>query len=348
MLTKANVKSYLLVFIMAFVLFNPQLLIQSVKNGMLICYNSVIPSLYIFMIFANYRSQPEIMEFLSLPFRWYGRLMKVNDNYFSGCLAVSLLGGFAVGSNYINELKQRGYDDKTLGILSIALINNSFSYCVFAVGLSAFGNIVPGVILYTSLVVSSMITAFIFSFIYEYNIVSPTENIKPCNTNMVSSIQKAVETILVICGFVVFFNFMCEVISLYTTNNMIIDVFSAVFMEVTCGTLKISSYFNNNIYFLCFSLSILPVCTLCQVYHFTDSPDVIKKLLLSRLIHTPVSFLMLTVLINLFPRALVVSSDIIPSYTLFSKSPELSSAMFLITTVFILISDKNKLFTKSE
>ncbi|MBQ6850954.1 MAG: hypothetical protein IJN77_07950 [Oscillospiraceae bacterium] len=348
MLDKNNVKSYLLIIIMAFVLYNPQLLIQSVKNGMLVCYNSVIPSLYIFMVFANYRAKPEIMELLSIPFRWYGRLMKVKDNYFSGCLAVSLLGGFAVGANYINEMKRRGYSEKALSVLSVAMINNSFSYCVFATGFSAYGNVVPGLILYVSLTAASMITAFVFSFLYEYNIVSSCYNYQTSDINIVSAIKKSVDTILVICGFVIFFNVICEVISLYTSGNILINIFSAVFMEVTCGTLKILNYFKNNIYLLCFSLSVFPVCTLCQVYHFTGNSDIIRKLLLSRIIHTPISVLILSILINLFPTVLHVNSNITPKFVLYSQTPELSSVMFLITAVFIIISDKNKLFTKYE
>ena len=219
MLNKNAIKSAGLLSIIIFIMINPLVLTESVKNGMLICYNSIIPSLYVFTIFANYRSQSGIMEVISIPFRWYGRLLKIEDNYFAGCLAVSLLGGFSIGANYLNILKSRGYSDNTLNTLSISLINNSFSYCVFAVGVTSLGNIILGIIIYLSLILSSLITAFLFSFFYEYNIVFQSDNSEKNDISLVSSIKNAVETILVICGFVIFFNFVCEVILLYSPDN---------------------------------------------------------------------------------------------------------------------------------
>ena len=348
MLIKNTIKSSRLIILIAFVLLNPQLLIDSVKNGMLICYNSVIPSLYIFMIVANYRSQPEIMNILSFPLRWYGRLLKINDKYFSGCLAVSLLGGFAVGAKYINTMKNRGYSDNALKVVSVSLINNSFSYCVFVAGLATFGSIVPGLMLYFSLISASLISAFVLSFIYQYNIVSYVKNTEKSNITIVSSITSAVDTMLIICGFVLFFNCICEALSLYTYHNKILNTIISIFIEVTCGTLNLLSFSGNNIYYLCFSLSVLPICTLCQVYHFTHNSRIIKTLLLSRLIHTPVSCMILSLLINLFPTSIDVNANISPIFFPFSKNMELSSVMFLITTFFIIATDKNKLFTNVE
>lgn len=348
MLLKSYLKTFVILAVTAIVLANPQLLIQSVKSGLIICYNNVIPSLYIFMVLANYRAQPEIMEILSLPFRWYGTLMKTKDNYFAGSLVISLLGGFAVGANYLNNLVQRGYSENSIKAMSVSMINNSFAFCVFVVGANLLGNVFAGIIIYISLVLASMISGFIMSFFIEYNIVLPSENYDKTNTTIVDSIRKAVESILVICGFVIVFNFICEVLSLYIYENILLSAFATVILEVTCGCLKIASVFDKNIYFLCIALSFLPVCTLCQVYYFTQSKEIIKTLLLSRLIHTPVSLLILSVLANLFPAAMTVSSQITPVVSAVSDSMEITSALFMITVVFIIILDKNKLFTNNR
>ncbi len=347
MLLKSYSKAFMILAVTAIVLANPQLLIQSVKNGLIICYNNVIPSLYIFMVIANYRAQPEIMEILSLPFRWYGMLIKTQDNYFAGSLVISLLGGFAVGANYLNNLAQRGYTGNSVKVMSVSMINNSFAFCVFVVGANLLGNVFAGIIIYISLVLASLISAFIMSFYMEYNIVLPIKNPDNNGTNIVDSIRKAVENILVICGFVIVFNFVCEVFLLYTYKNSLLSAITAVILEVTCGCLKIASIFNKNIYLLCFALSFLPVCTLCQVYYFTQNKEIIRVLLLSRLIHTPVSLLILSVLANLFPSAMTVSSQITPVVSAVSDSMEITSALFMITVVFLIILDKNKLFTNS-
>jgi len=347
MLKKINARFILFMFVSRTVITNPELVIQSVKNGMLVCYNNVIPSLYIFMVIANYRAQPEIMNLLSLPFRWYGRLMKNEDNFFSGCLILSIIGGFAVGANYLQMFEKRGCSQNVLKVISVAMINNSFAFTVFTVGTNCLGNTACGLLIYSSLIASSMITAFIFSFIFEYNIVTLSDSEHQDRTDLTSSIKKAVDSVLVICGFVIVFNFVCEVISLYTYKYNSIDSFLTVFSEVTCGTLKLLTIYGKNIYFLCFALSIFPICTLCQVYHFTHNKAVIKTLLLSRAIHTPVSLLILNLLSNLFPSAAYVSSNVSPSVAFVSDSMEISAIIFMITVVFLIIFEDNKLFTNS-
>ena len=348
MFKKISFKGLMIVFIIVLSLNNSQLIIQSVKNGMLICYNTVIPSLYLFMIIADYRAQPEIINMFSYIFRWYGRLLKINDNYYAGCLPIALMGGFAVGSNYLAKLQNMGYCENSLKVIAITLINNSFAFCVFSIGAVGLGNVWLGAILYASLTFSSLITAFIFSFVYKYNIVSPSRNIHHNDANLVNSIKKAVENILVICCFVIFFNLICEVISLYIYNDNQNSLLFTFFLEVTNSCLIILSDFTGNIYLLCLTLSILPVSTLCQVYYFTGNANIIKTLLLSRLLHIPLSVLILSVFMILFPDILSVSTTITPVYSVLSGSRELSSIMFIITILFIYITDKNRMFTKSE
>ena len=315
---------------------------------MIICYNSVIPSLYIFMVISDYRSQPEIMTIISFPFRWYGKLMKIEDRYYSGSLMVSLLGGFAVGASYLKKLKERKYPAETLNVLSISMINNSFAFCVFAIGQSYLGSIWPGLLIFISLIISSLITSFLFSFFYQYNIVSVTQNTKEKQSSFINSVKKSVENILAICGFVILFNFICEAISLYTKHKIVLMSILVAFTEVTCSIVNLINIYGKNLYLICFLLSIYPICTLCQVYYFTDSVSVLKTLMLSRLIHTPVSLLILSILIHVFPQAAIVNSAILPVYSLISDSMELSSVIFIITLLFLVIFDKNKMFTKTK
>ena len=347
MLVRDYIKSFAIVLIAVFIVLNPYFIIESVKSGLFICYENVIPSLFVFMVIANYAAQDTTLKILSFPLRWYSKLMKVEDHNYSGYLLLSLIGGFAVGAKFINRLENNNYNEKAVCILGTAIINNSLGFCVFTLGAGMLKNYVVGLFLYLACTVSSLITAFVLSFFYEYNIVSPSIKSYNSKTNITDSINNAVSSILSICGFVVVFNTICEAISLYNFENKTVSSLICVFVELTSGCIKIINNFSNKPYLLCFALSIMPVSTLCQVFYFTQNKLLISFLLKSRLIHTPVSLIIFSMLLNLFPTFVTVASFDESVLKSFSYNAELSFTLFMISLIFLKIFDQNKLFTNT-
>ena len=347
MFVKKYISSVLSLLLLLIISINAQAIMQFVREGLIICYKSIIPSLYVFMVLANYISQGNIM-FFSLPLWWYSYLMKIKDKRYSAYLLLSLIGGFAVGANFIKKLEQSGYEQNALDVISVSMINNSFSFCLFAVGIGYLGNPRLGIMLFTALTCASLITAFVLSFFIEYNIVSSCIHTENSQKNFVFAVNSAVQSILSICGFVIIFYCVCEVISLYVYEYEILSIVSSIIMEVTSGCIKIINIYGKNIYLLCICLSFLPVSTLCQVYYFTKNKGIISTLVISRLIHTPLSLLILSLLINIFPVAAAAGSMISLKIKAFQNSAEISSTMFLLTILFLTITDHSRLFTKNK
>lgn len=346
MLIKKYSKSFVFIVAIVITVYNPYLIIQSVKNGLIICYENIIPSLFVFMVIANYATQSDILNVLSLPLRFYGKLMKCEDNSYSGYLLLSLIGGFAVGAQLIKKLEASGYSEKATTILGISMINNSLGFCVFSLGAGMLKNYTTGILLYVACVLASLVSAFIFSFIFEYNIVSKADFVSIAPVTITDAINNAVSSTLSICGFVVLFNIVCEVILLYSFENEILSIFLCRITELTVGCIKILEFSAKNPYYLCVALSIFPISTLCQVYHFTDNKKLLSVLLKSRLIHTPLSLLFYSVLSNIFPVSITTAtfnSAVLKSY---SYNAELSFTLFIISFIFVKLFDQNKLFTK--
>lgn len=348
MIIKRYIKPAIILFVTIFTVSNPYLIIQSVKNGLIICYENIIPSLFIFMVISNYASQHDILNVLSPPLNWYSTIMKVKRKDYGGYLLLSIIGGFAVGSKFINQMKKDGYEENALCVLGTAMINNSLAFCVFAVGAGMLKNSFVGWLIYASTVSASLISAFIISFFVKYNIVTVENLQQENNISFARAVYNAVNSILSVCGFVIVFNSACEVISLYIYENKFLCSFLVSFLELTCGCIKIFEFYGKNPVFYCVLLSILPASTLCQVYYFTQNNKLIKVLMLSRLIHTPVSLLIFTLLSNLFPAATYTCAITEAMADSFSYSGELSFTLFIIAFIFIRIVDKNRLFTNSQ
>ncbi len=345
MITKRYIKPILFLLTVVFVVSNPYIIIQGVKNSLLICYENIIPSLFVVMVLADYANQHDILNFLGLPLRWYSKLMKVDSKDYSSYLVLSMIGGFAIGAKFLNEMKKNGYSQNALSVLGVSMINNSLGFCVFAVGAGLLNNYFIGLFLYISTMLASIISAFLLSFTFKYNIVSANFSNDKKPSSIAKSINNSVNSILSVCGFVVIFSTLCEAILLYINKYDILSVIFAIFTEITYGCIKISEFYGLNSYFFCIALSFLPICTLCQVYYFTDNLSLIKTLLLSRIIHTPISLLIFSVLINLFPIAFHTMSVDSVIFKTYSYSGELSFTLFIICLLLIKILDKNKLFT---
>lgn len=346
MINKRIFKPLFVIFFAVCVIANAGTTVQYVKSALNMCYNNVIPSLYLFMVLSNYISAPQFRAFLSVPLRWYARLMKADDRSYPAFILLSLAGGFAVGAGMINRLRDCGYNENALKVLSVSLIGNSFAFCAFAVGIGCFGNFSVGVMMFSALSISNLVTAFILSFIPSYD----TSGVKIQNSGegmtLVESVGEAVKSVLTICGFVIFFYCVCEVISLYISSEGLKTAVFA-FTEVTCGSIKAAQY-TGNPSIVCLCLSLLPVCTLAQVGYFTKSGEICRFLVFSRVLHIPLSVLLFNIFANLFPVAASVGAYTTVAVGGHRSSIEISATLFVLSVIFICIFDSNKLFTKHQ
>lgn len=324
---------------------NGDVITNSVKTGLQLCYSAVIPSLFIFMVLSAVLSQSVGAKIAALPLWPYTRLLKAKDaGKTAGYIFLSLLGGFSAGAMMLAGIKQSCKDSNRLSILAIAMINNSPSFCIMTVGLVMLGNKNIGVLLFASLTLASLITAFIFSFILKYDDISFSSNEKSDRTSFVDCIKNAVTAMTFICGFVVFFTCLCNVILKYISYPF--SILPIAVSEVTFACKYCTENANGNIYLICLLLSILPISTLCQVYGFVGDKTVIKNLILSRIIHAPVSLTIFSLLIRIFPSYSAVSATDVISVRKYRVNAEASLILFLAAVLFIIIFDKNKLFTK--
>lgn len=346
MINNKNIRLFFVIFFTGAILSKPRAVMQYVKNALSLCYNNVIPSLFLFMVISNYISAGSFVPVLSKPFRWFARLMKVEDEHYPAYILLSLVGGFAVAGGLLKKMTDLGYSRRTAQLLSISMVGNSFAFCAFAVGAGYLGNFNLGVMIFISTAAAGLITAFILSFFINYEGVGRLE-ISLRQPSLVESIGDAAKSMLSVCGFVVVFYCICEVILLYIYNSALKAVLCAI-TEVTSGALKVSRLTHANPTAVCLCVSFLPACTLAQTGYFSQDPRIAKPLFFSRILHMPISILIFSVLKNLFPVAAAVNaagSVVVKGY---QNSIEISATLFVLSVIFLCIFDSNKLFTKQR
>lgn len=337
---KNNIKIVLVISALCLYFCNIKAINIYVKDALFLCYSTVIPSLFIFMVLATFLSGLKGVELLSLPFTALFRLLNIHNRKIISYCILSILGGFAAGGYFIDKI-QKEYDcsENMIGVISIITSINSPAFVISAVGANMLGHISSGIILYFSILLSSFITAFIFSFIFPYSPLQCKKTDIIAADSFICAVSSSVTSIINICGIVILSYTACNVIMLYSQNILISSLFS-VFTEVTTACRFIIEAFGKNLYMLCIALSFCPLSTCLQLKNCTENSLNLKILLLSKFVHIPLSLLILRLAVNLFPQSFAVyaSGDI--SVNMYWNAPHISCVMLLISLCFVICFDK--------
>ena len=330
--------------------FNAEYIVAYVSQAVYVCVNTLIPSLYIFMVITTYISSLNMSEIICIPFIPFFRMINITDKKIISYCVLSILGGFATGGYFLSRIEKEFDCETNLKLLlPVIMSNNSPAFIIIAIGQQIFGNIKTGIILYAAVILSSYITAFIFSFIFPFASCQKHsfsyKNIYTLN----DAVKISVTSILNICGVVIFTFTVCKVAQLYIKNQMISAV-AAVLCEVTTGCSIIFDIYGKNLYFICLALTILPLSAFFQMKSFENNKRYsFKALYLSKLIQMPLSIIILRILINIFPVISSVYSNGDISVTVYRNSLHISLYMFILSIFFIIFFDKKiKVFTKQN
>lgn len=329
---------------------NANAVLVAIKDGLYLCYNVVIPSLFIFMVICNTVSCLSCCELMAVPFMPFFRLVNINNRRIASYCILAAMGGFAVGGVMMDKIRlEFDCDENTLDILSVLMTGNSPSFIVLAAGVHYLENLQLGIMIYLSIILSAFSTAFILSFIRKPSSIIATRLNLVTTNNIVVSIKSAVTAIINICGVVTVTYTMCKVISLYIHNSFILLTISSI-IEVTSACELMFEYAGKNIYLLSLILSLFPVSAYLQFKSMGNNSTLsLKTLFLSKLIQIPLAQIFLKTAVNLFPLVLNVYSSSDISVLPYWNRPQVSFFFLLLALCFVIFFDnKKEVFTNAE
>ena len=147
-------------FIMAFLLLKfPMYSMEGVKKGIKICMESLIPSLYPFMILTNYYTASPFSDFkITLLEKLCSFLFKLPGRA-AAAIAFSFIGGLPIGASMSADLYRKGIISKEQCSRMLCFcVNPGPAFVISTVGLTMLGSAKTGVLIYASLIISSLIT----------------------------------------------------------------------------------------------------------------------------------------------------------------------------------------------
>lgn len=215
-------------------LFYPQESMEAARDGLKLCYNVIIPSLFPFFVLSSLVVELGLAGYLG---RLLEGMMRPLFNVSGACasaFALGFIGGYPVGAKTAINLYEKGMCSKTEAERLLAFCNNSGpAFILGVVGAGVFGSSKVGLILYLAHAAASVCIGFLFRF---YKAGSnarrkaeprpgPQFHAERFSVAFTGSIKNSFLSTLNICAFVVFFT---VVIRMLTISGLLTGVAGAL------------------------------------------------------------------------------------------------------------------------
>ncbi len=300
---------------------------KGVARGLLLCAESIIPSLFAFIVISIFMCRSPAGKAVSLLFYPVTKyILRLKPEL--GCVVVmSMFGGYPVGAGLISDMVRSGeLSKKTASYMMWFCSNAGPAFVITAVGINMFGSVSAGVILLVSHLASSLILGvaagvFSDSYSFEKDAVSKSDsekNKKSMGDIFVESVSAGVNSIFAICAYVVLFSALLSVLEDSSYVNSLSSAIAGIFnidrksvvgimngfFEVTTACSTINGLgLNNPIPIAAFFISFSGISVILQVRHSFSSTGVkLRGYIVSRFVSGVLSAVIAFVLLRLFPE----------------------------------------------
>ena len=328
-----------LVFLVTLLILNPEKSILYTKNGITLCQEIIIPSLFPFFVCSGllvYSGFCEMLAKLTKPIM--KPLFNINPTG-SAAFILGLISGYPLGAVTACQLYESMYVSKSEAERLLAFCNNSGPLFILgAVGISMFHSPQAGIILYVSHILGAMTVGVLFRFYKSNTFNAPISSItseKKSIPELFSIVlTNSIQSILTVCGCVVFSSVMANLIMdmLYLSPTFKAIINSS--LEFVSGLSRIS-YLDTSLFSkLIMSAGVCAFAGLSvhmQVMGVASKSGLsLKPYILGKAFHAFFAIIYTFILLKLFPfTSTVFEQDLAPCSI---------SAGFFICSVYSIIS----------
>ncbi len=326
----------------AALLIAPQQTALGVRAGLSLCAQVVIPSLFPFMVLADFlvlsgvcRAAGKAVEPLTKKlFRLPGAA--------GTAILMSLVGGFPVGAKMTARLLEDGELTKNQAArMMMFCVNAGPAFVIGAVGTAMLGSRKAGVILYASLSAASLLTGILTRFLAEEQPVEapnarPEQNRRAgIQGTIVESVAGGAKAIISVCAWVVFFACLCSLADLVPAGQNF-GITAKCLLEVTSGCAAAAG--KAGLPVLAVALGWAGFSVHCQVQPYSAKTGIKATLFLTaRAVNGAFAGLFTSELVKRFPCDIeVFSNNVLPVASPYSLSVPAAAALLVMGALLIL------------
>ena len=322
----------------------PDAVTQGVTDGLKICFNVILPSLFPFMVLSAYIVKSEALSFFYKLFYPLTRFVLHQPLCTVPVVIMGLIGGFPVGAKMTFLLLEKGKITKNQAQrLCMFCVNGGPAFVMTAVGVNMLASSKAGIIIFASLCISSLMLGFATSFFDDKKAleISIENSAQSPLVALSASVADGVQSILGICAWVVLFSGITECIkSSGISDEAYMSLVSV--LEVTKGCTLIAGEMGLPV--LAAAIGFGGFCVHCQIYAYIKASGLkYSHFFVGRVLCAALSAVICHLLLLVFPvdiTTAVMNTDITASA--FSVSLPAFIALTIMCIVMIFDIDSKK------
>ena len=340
--------SFLSLLIIAVVLIFSKIVSQTVIEGIKICTNLLIPSLFIFLIISEFFYRTRALNYILKPFNIISEKLFKIDRKIAPIAFFSLICGYPSGANLITNLVQeKKISKQTATRMLYFCVNSGPAFLIGGVSVALSNKITFGLILFTSQVVAFFFVGTLSSIGKNLEVVNLNSEKKSSIAHaLVTSVKNAIRNMAIICGFTLFFtaiiNFFFKLNFLNINSHVHIKPIVAGFLEVTNGILNCSTI-NDVIFFIIVSLitSFGGICVHFQIIAIISKAKIpLKNFYIWRIVYCLVSTLTAILLFTKFAIPISTFSTQNLKNKICAHSPKISISLIILSLALLFCEKK--------
>lgn len=339
--------------VIAFALIFSKILSSAVFEGIRICTNILIPSMFIFLIISEFFYKANALNFILKPFNFLcEKLFKIDKNL-GPIMFFSLICGYPSGANLIKNLvEKKTISKKTANRMLFFCVNSGPAFLIGGVSIPFLGSIKFGLILFASQIVAFFVVGTLSSIgknLEKININSKTKN--SAAQNFVSSVKNSTKNMATICGFTIFFTALIKTIfSLKWFNENLNSYLTSLFsglIEVTNGVVKCFLIKDFKIFLiLALITSFGGICVHCQIIAIISKAKIpFKNFYKWRIIYCLTSVLVSAFLLKNFAIPTLAVQQNLPQNSVKIHNPLISISL-VVLSIALLCCEKKMVIIK--
>ena len=315
-------------------MFWPQEAMEAAREGLRLCYNVILPSLFPFFVLSALVVDLGLAGYIGRALEGLMRPLFRVPGACASAFVLGFVGGYPVGARTALSLYQKGMCTKTEAERLLAFCNNSGpAFILGVVGAGVFASSRVGVLLYLAHAAASVCVGLLFRFYRgeegrREGRAAPTFQAERFTTAFTGAIKSSFLSTLSICAFVVFFTVVIKLLSLSGVLPGLAGVLGTLFsplgfstrwaerlltglIELTSGvwTLTGAGTMSGRLSMAAFLLGWAGLSVHCQVLSFLGGSGLsVKTYIGGKLLHGGLSALFTAALLRVFPLSEPVSA----------------------------------------
>lgn len=208
---------------------------EAVASALSLCGNILLPSLFPFFVISSLMIETGLAAALGRYFEFFMRPLFRVPGSCAPAFFLGILCGYPVGAKTAISLYDRGLCDKTEAERLLAFCNNSGpAFILGSVGIGIWNDTRIGILLFVCHALASVTTGILFRFYRgrperHSTAPPPVQERAPLSSLFVGAVRSSVESMLYLCGFVIFFAIVIRLLLFYRILPALASGLSSLF-----------------------------------------------------------------------------------------------------------------------